>query len=179
VGAVSTRDTESVLATFPGLADCIVVEHGIAPDERCLVAYVVPGAPDIDVTALHAHARRGLPGPLTPAAIVVVDKLPLAADGTVDPALLPEPNLDGLLPYRAPSTARQETLCALFAEILGVARCGLDSDFFRLHGRSVDAVLLAARISADLGVRVSMTELFRAPTPAELDRRLDADSRPA
>jgi hypothetical protein len=173
MGAASIRDAESVLAAFPGLADFTVVEHGTAPDDRCLVAYVVPSNPDLDVTALHAHARSRLPGPLAPAAIVILDELPMAADGTVDLAELPEPDLNGLLPYRAPESPRQETLCTLFAEILGVARCGMDSDFFQLRGRSVDAVLLAGRISIELGARVSMADLFRAPTPADLDRRLD------
>ena len=75
--------------------------------------------------------------------------------------------------YRAPETARQETLCAIFAEVFGVPRIGIDDDFFELGGRSVDAVLLVARVNAALGVRVSMTDVFDAPTAAELDRRLD------
>ncbi len=69
-----------------------------------------------------------------------------------DLAGLPVPDLTGLLPYRAPATPRQETLCELFAEVLGVARCG---------------------------VRISMADLFKAPTAGDIDRRLDlmADAR--
>ena len=57
--------------------------------------------------------------------------------------------------------------------MLRVARCGLISDFFDLGGRSVEAMLLAGRINADLGVRITMADLFKAPTVADLDRRLD------
>ena len=65
-----------------------------------------------------------------------------------------EPLMD---PYQAPATPRQEILCELFAQVLGVARCGTGSDFFDLGGRPVEA----------------MADLFKAPTVADLDRRLD------
>jgi acyl carrier protein len=99
---------------------------------------------------------------------------PVDDDGKTDLDALPTPDLNGLMPYRAPATARQETLCVLFAEVLGVPRCGVDTDFFELGGRSVDAMLLAGRISSELGTRISMADLFRAPTPGDLDRRLDS-----
>jgi acyl carrier protein len=70
-------------------------------------------------------------------------------------------------------------LCELFAQVLGVARCGIDSDFFDLGGRSVEAMVLAGRISTALGIRVSMADLFKASTAGDLDSRLDqmADAR--
>jgi acyl carrier protein len=60
-----------------------------------------------------------------------------------------------------------------------VARCGIDSDFFDLGGRSIEAMVLAGRISAALGVRVSMADLFKAPTAGEMDHVLNrkADRR--
>jgi acyl carrier protein len=60
-----------------------------------------------------------------------------------------------------------------------VARCGVDSDFFDLGGRSIEAMMLAGRISTSLGIRVSMADLFRAPTVGDMDRRLNhmADAR--
>jgi acyl carrier protein len=60
-----------------------------------------------------------------------------------------------------------------------VARCGTGSDFFDLGGRSIEAMVLAGRISTALGIRVSMADLFKAPTAGEMDRRLSqmADAR--
>jgi hypothetical protein len=169
IGAV-----RSALAAFPGLADVAVVEHGTDESDQCLIAYVAPSGPGLDVRELQAHARKALRNGSMPAAIVVVDEIPVTAAGTVEVAALPVPDLTGLLPYRAPVTPRQEILCDLFAEVLGVVRCGVDNDFFDLAGRSVEAMVLAGRISTTLGVRISMADLFKAPTAAEIDRRLGA-----
>jgi hypothetical protein len=108
-----------------------------------------------------------------PATIMVVDEIPVTAVGTVNAVALPVPELSGLLPYQAPATPCQEVLCELFAEVLGVARRGLGSGFFDLGGRSIEAMVLAGRISAAPGIRVSMTDLFKAPTAGNTDRQLD------
>src|SRR5262249_18359933 len=158
---------------FPGLADVTAIEHGTDQADQCLIAYVVPSGPGLDVRELHAHARKTLRNGSMPAAIVVVDEIPVTTAGTVNVAALPVPELSGLLPYRAPETPRQEILCELFAEVLGVARCGLDNDFFDLGGRSIDAMMLAGRISTALGTRISMADLFKAPSVTDMDRRLD------
>ena len=164
---------------FPGLADVAVVEYGAGQADECLIAYVVPSGPGLDVPELHAYARKTLRNASMPAAITVIDEIPVTAAGEVDVAALPVPELSGLLPYQAPATPRQEILCELFAQVLRVARCGVDSDFFDLGGRSVEAMVLAGRINTDLNVRITMADLFKAPTVADLDRRLDqmADTR--
>ena len=175
----SIGEVKSALAAFPGLADVTVVEHGADQADQCLIAYVVPSGPGLDVPELHAYARKTLSNDSMPAAIVVVDEIPATAAGAVNVAALPVPELNGLLPYQAPSTPRQELLCELFAQVLGVARCGVDSDFFDLGGRSIEAMMLAGRISSSLGIRVSMADLFRAPTAGEMDQVLNrtADTR--
>lgn len=172
-------EVKSALAAFPGLAGVAVVEHDADGADQCVIAYVAPSGPGLDVPELHAHARKALHNGSMPAAIVVVDEIPVTATGAVDDAALPVPDLSGLLPYRAPVTPRQEILCELFAQVLGVARCGLDNDFFDLGGRSVEAMMLAARISETLGVRLTMADLFKASAAGDLDRHLDemADAR--
>ena len=169
----SIGEVRSALAAFPGLGDVTVVEHGAGQADQCLIAYVVPSGPGLDIPELHAFARKTLANGSMPAAIMVVDEIPATAAGAVDIVALPVPELAGLLPYRAPTTPRQEILCELFAQVLRVARCGVSNDFFDLGGRSVEAMLLAGRINADLDVRITMADLFRAPTVADLDRRLD------
>jgi hypothetical protein len=163
----------AALAAFPGLASVAVVEHGAGLAEECLLAYVVPAGPGLDLPEVHAYARKTLDDGCMPAAILVVDEIPVTAAGAVDAAALPVPELTGLLPYQAPATPRQELLCELFAQVLGVARCGVTGDFFDLGGRSVEAMLLAGRINAALGVRMTMADLFKAPTVTDLDHRLD------
>lgn len=179
MNAESIGEVKTALAAFPGLADVMVVEHGTGQDDQCLIAYVVPSGPGLDVPELHAYARKQLTNGSMPAAIMVVDEIPATAAGAVDVAALPVPELSGLLPYQAPATPRQEILCELFAQVLGVARCGVGSDFFDLGGRSVEAMMLAGRISTSVGIRISMADLFKAPTVGDMDRRLDqmADAR--
>ncbi len=123
--AESIGDARDVLADFPGLADVAVIEHGPGDDDRCLIGYVVPSAPGLDMGELQAFAGKSLP----------------------------VPELSGLLPCHPPVTPRQERLREIFAEVLGVARCGVSSDFFDLGGRSVEAMLLARRISTRLPTR--------------------------
>ena len=169
----SIAKVKAALAAFPGLADVAVTEHDAGQDGQCLIAYVVPSGPGLDTPELHAYARKTLSNDTMPAAILVVDQIPVTPAGTPDTAALPVPELTGLLPYRPPATPRQEDLCELFAQVLAVARCGLDSDFFDLGGRSVEAMVLAGRISAAFDLRISMADLFKSPTVADMDTRLE------
>jgi Phosphopantetheine attachment site len=169
----SISEAKTALEAFPGLTDITVIEHGAGQADECLIAYVVSAGSGLDVPELHAYARKALRNGSMPTAIMVVDEIPVTAAGAVNAAALPVPELAGLLPYEPPVTPRQELLCELFAQVLGVARCGTSSDFFDLGGRSVEAMVLAGHISAALGVRVSMADLFKAPTAADMDRRLD------
>jgi nonribosomal peptide synthetase DhbF len=173
----AVQDVEDALATFPDLADVTVVEQSVEADDERLVAYVTSGGAELDVSALHAHARKLLPGHLVPAAIVVLDTLPVTAEGGVDHQALPTADLEGLMPYQAPDSPRQEALCSIFAEVLGVPRVGVSDNFFDLDGQSLEALLLSARITSTLGVEVSMADLFDAPTVAELDQLIDERSR--
>jgi Phosphopantetheine attachment site len=98
-----------------------------------------------------------------------------AAGPTTGPALdLSAPEVASMRPYRAPGNVRQQTLCEIFAEVLHLPRVGIDDDFFALGGRSVDGVLIATRANAAFSCRLSLVDLFDAPTVAELDRQLDA-----
>jgi hypothetical protein len=166
----SNVEIEAALSAFPGLGGIAVTEYAWTHPGTCLVAYVAPVG--VDVAALSAHARQRLPGHLVPAAIIAVDSIPVAPGGAIDPAELPAPNLSGLMPYRAPETPRQRILCDVFAEVLRVPRVGLDDDFFSLGGRSIDAMLLAGRITAAMDMSVAIVDLFDAPSVAELDQRL-------
>lgn len=87
-------------------------------------------------------------------------------------AELPEPVFASPSAYRAPGTHRQETLCSLFAQALGVTRVGLDDSFFDLGGQSLNGVRLTNLINKTLGLELSIDELFDFPTVAELDQHL-------
>lgn len=169
----AVQNVRAVLAAYPGLKDLAVLAHEQDSVGQVLVAYIVPGSPGLNMAALHKYARQLLPGSAMPAAIMVVDAIPVTSAGTAEPQSLPTPDLRGLMPYRSPDTPRQEALCTIFAEALARPRCGVDDNFFTLGGESIDAMLIASRASAMVGQEISMNDLFDAPTVAELDQLLN------
>jgi amino acid adenylation domain-containing protein len=172
---VEPVEVENVLSGQPGVAHTAVVARIAPSGEKRLVAYVVPDGEPPDFAALRARARTELPDYMVPEVFVAVDALPLTPNGKVDRAALPEPVFGQTADrvHQPPATERQEVLCALFAEVLGIDRVGVDDSFLDLGGQSMLAVRLAARITAALGVEVVVLDVFDAPTVRELDARLD------
>ncbi|WP_335932749.1 amino acid adenylation domain-containing protein [Streptomyces sp. PTD5-9] len=181
---VELGEIEAVLAAHPRVADTAVVVREDVPGDKRLVAYAVPapgGTEDEDLAALlREHAARDLPAHMVPSAVVALERLPLTGNGKLDRKALPAPGRPAATASRAPRGPREEQLCAIFAEVLGTDRAGVDDNFFELGGHSLLAVRLAARVKAAFGAEVSIGTVFRSPTPAALAAALDtavADGR--
>ncbi|MFF9865932.1 amino acid adenylation domain-containing protein [Streptomyces sp. NPDC013953] len=189
---VEPGEIEAVLGRRPGVGRVAVVAREDATGERRLVAYVAGhqgdrGAPGTGAGAgtrtavaaeLREYAASVLPRHLVPDTVVVLDALPLTPNGKLDRAALPAPEgpAGG---GRRPGTEREQALCALFADVLGVPSVGADDDFFALGGHSLLVARLLGRIHAVLGAEVGVRTLFEAPTPAKLASRLTAVAAPA
>ncbi|MEV0619367.1 non-ribosomal peptide synthase/polyketide synthase [Nonomuraea sp. NPDC050404] len=176
---IEPGEVEAVLATHPQVAQAVVVVAEDGSGERRLVAYVTAdGIPE--VAELRAHVAAVLPEYMVPAAFVLMDALPLTRTGKLDRRALPAPAFDGLPAGRGPRDPREEILCGLFAEVLGVSRVSVDDDFFDLGGHSLLATRLISKIRSVLGVELSVRELFADPTVAGIARRAVAGTtRPA
>ncbi|MEO3814902.1 FkbM family methyltransferase, partial [Sphaerisporangium sp. B11E5] len=121
---------------------------------------------------VRAHLRERLPLSMVPDALVVLDALPLTPNGKLDRRALPAPGRTDRGPRRPPGDRREEVLCRLYAEILGVPEVGVDDDFFELGGQSLLAIRLMSRIRAELGGDLGIRVLFECPTVASLAGRI-------
>jgi len=165
---IEPGEIEAVAAEFPGVERAVVLAR-----QNRLVGYVTG---DVDVAELRSFAARNLPAHMVPAVFVALDALPLTVNGKMDRRALPDPEFEAM--GHAPRTPREEVLCALFAEVLGLERVGVDDGFFDFGGHSLLATRLVARIRAALGVELPLRAVFDAPTAAGLDRLLDASGLP-
>ncbi|WP_330261312.1 amino acid adenylation domain-containing protein [Streptomyces sp. NBC_00539] len=167
---IELPEIESVLAAFPGIRQVAVVAREDRPGDKRLAAYLV-GDGEVDVDALTRHARQLLPEYMIPAAVVLLDKLPLTPNNKLDYRALPAPALptsDG----RPPRSPAEVTLCALFADVLGVRDIGIDDNFFALGGHSLLATRLISRIRTAFDCELPVRALFEAPTVAMLAAQL-------
>ncbi|MEE3065264.1 MAG: amino acid adenylation domain-containing protein, partial [Actinomycetota bacterium] len=120
------------------------------------------------VAELRRFVAARLPEFMVPAAITVMQSMPLTVNGKLDRQALPAPEFLNTAAYRAPRDQRERVLAALFAEILGVTRVGVDDSFFDLGGHSLSATRLVARIRVELGAEVPIRAVFDVPTVAGL-----------
>ena len=152
-----------------------VVLVTVTPTGDQLVGYVVPGpGRNIDAAVLSEFAGRSLPSYMVPAALMVLDALPLNTSGKLDRAGLPEPVFASAKQYREPRTEIERIVADVFADVLGVERVGIDDDFFELGGNSLVATQLVTRVGSALGVQLGVRELFESTTVATLAARAES-----
>ncbi len=175
---VEPGEVEAALVRLAGVSQAVVLVREDRPGDKRLVAYVTA---DRDAVLagqlLRGQLATTLPEYLVPAAILVLDQLPLTGNGKVDRAALPAPSTELATGGRPPRTPAEEILCGLFADLLGVSAVGIDDSFFELGGHSLLAVRLTARIRVTLGAEVALRTLFESPTVAELAAALTTASK--
>ncbi|MER7050602.1 amino acid adenylation domain-containing protein [Streptomyces jumonjinensis] len=170
---VEPGEIEAVLASHEAVGQVAVIAREDRPGDKRLVAYAVAAAEGIDLDEVRAFAGARLPDYMVPAALILLDALPVTANGKLDRAALPAPDFAGATGGRGPATPMEEVLCGLFAEVLGVERVGAEVSFFDLGGDSLLAMRLIARVRAVLDTELSIRDLFTAPTVAGMARLID------
>ncbi|MBV9822813.1 MAG: amino acid adenylation domain-containing protein, partial [Actinobacteria bacterium] len=172
---VEPSEVEACLGRHPGVVKSAVLAREDKPGDKRLVAYVVPraGLP-VTPTDLREHVAGELPAHLVPSAFVLLDRLPLTANGKLDRQALPAPDYAVAAAGRAPRTEREQVLCELFEEVLGLAQVGIDDDFFDLGGHSLLATKLISKVRSRLGLELRINAVFDHPTVAGLTGWLDS-----
>jgi amino acid adenylation domain-containing protein/non-ribosomal peptide synthase protein (TIGR01720 family) len=167
---VELGEIEAALSAQPGVARAAVIAdatgQGVA---RRLIGYFTGAA---TVEEVRAGLKDRLPDYMVPAVLIPVPDLPLTVNGKLDVKALPAPESAQREAGRAPQTPLETALCDIFAEVLNIARPGVDESFFDLGGHSLLATRLVSRARGALKADLSIRDLFEAPRVEELARRI-------
>ncbi|HSF39388.1 MAG TPA: non-ribosomal peptide synthase/polyketide synthase [Thermoanaerobaculia bacterium] len=169
-------EVEAVLGRHPDLAECVATVREDRPEDRRLVAYVVPQpgrAPDL--SELRSFVAERLPDFMVPAAFVTLAALPLTPSGKVDRKALPAPEWQTPEEtWLAPRTPAEEALAGIWAELLGLQRVGAVDNFFDLGGHSLLATQARSRVRESFGVELPLRTFFERPMLADLAAEIEA-----
>jgi amino acid adenylation domain-containing protein/thioester reductase-like protein/non-ribosomal peptide synthase protein (TIGR01720 family) len=170
---IELGEVRAVLAGLDGVGQAVVIAREDRPGDKRLVGYVTGTAEPAEIRA--GLAAR-LPAYMVPAAVVVIDELPLTVNGKLDIRALPAPEYQDGDRYRAPASAVEEILAGIYAQVLGLERAGIDDSFFDLGGNSLTAMRVIATINISLDAHLTVRSLFDAPSVRSLSQQLCLDA---
>jgi amino acid adenylation domain-containing protein/thioester reductase-like protein/non-ribosomal peptide synthase protein (TIGR01720 family) len=170
---IELGEVQAALFGLAGVEHAAVIAREDRPGDKRLVGYVTGATGTLDPAQLRVALAERLPAYMVPAAVVVLEALPLTVNGKLDTRALPAPEyIAG--GYRAPANLTEEILAGIYARVLGLERVGVDDSFFDLGGDSLSAMRLIAAINADQDAALSVRDVFEAPTVALLAPRIGA-----
>jgi amino acid adenylation domain-containing protein len=168
---IELGEIEAVLSRCPGVTQAAVVLRDDMPGGAGLVGYC--RAAHWDPEAVRRAAAAVLPDYMVPAALVEIAQFPLTVSGKVDRAALPAPPRAGSGDKAPLTTPTQETVAALWRDVLGLDAVGAEDDFFALGGQSLLAIRLVARLRRATRRSVPMTAVFKNPVLRQFADYLD------
>jgi mycobactin peptide synthetase MbtE len=174
---IELGEVGAAISVDPSVGQAVVVASDLPGLGKSLVGYVTPadgaGSDTVDLERIRARVAAALPEYMTPAAYVVIDEIPITAHGKIDRTALPEPEIMAKARYRDPSTVTERRIAALFSELLGHDRVGVDDSFFDLGGHSLVATKLVTAIRSECGAEVGIRDVFELGTVGSLAERVD------
>ena len=161
---IELGEIQAALSGLEGVKQAVVIAREDRPGDKRLVGYVT-GA--VEPAELRAALAERLPAYMVPAAVVVLEALPLTVNGKLDTRALPAPEYQDVDRYRAPADAVEEILAGIYAQVLGLERVGVEESFFELGGDSILSMQVVARARA-AGVVCRPRDIFVEQTVARL-----------
>jgi amino acid adenylation domain-containing protein len=164
---VEPGEVEAALNTHPAVRTAAVLADTEPSGDKRLVAYVASAAPSLSVEDLRGFLRQRLPQFMMPAAYVMLDELPLTANGKVDRTALPRaaarrPELTTT--YVPPRGSVEQALARMWCEVLRLDRVGARDNLFELGGHSLTVIQLSSRVQRAFALEVPVPVLFDHPT---------------
>ncbi|MBE9120384.1 amino acid adenylation domain-containing protein [Tychonema sp. LEGE 07199] len=168
---IEAGEIEAALNEHPAVKTSIVTAFGENHSQKRLVGYIVPqqnAAPAVE--ELRQFLSEKLPDYMVPSTLIILDALPLSANGKVNRKALPEP--DAAIPeaknFVAPRTPIEEILARICCEVLGIEQLSITDNFFELGGNSLLAIQLAAKIREYCQIELPLCEIFAGRSLAVL-----------
>jgi hypothetical protein len=162
---IELGEIEARLAEHADVGEAVVVMREDTAGDKRLVAYytcVEDTERGIMAEELRSHLSARLPEYMTPAAYVWLERFPLTTNGKLNRQALPAPEGDAYVAheYEAPVGETETALAMMWAELLGVKEVGRHDNFFDLGGHSLLATKLVHRIDQEIGVEVTLRDVF-------------------
>jgi amino acid adenylation domain-containing protein len=179
---VEPGEIESRLLTHPAVNQCKIIARGTGAGDKLLVGYIAPVAGSMPTDEeLCLWLRDRLPEFMVPSAYMIIDELPVNANGKIDTHALPEPEAAAIFaPGKTqPETDTQKQLSLIWKDILDQDEIGIDDDFFALGGHSLLGMKLFTRIQKSFDLALPLATLFQSPTIRLLAKAIDRESDPA
>ncbi|AGC62824.1 non-ribosomal peptide synthetase [Mycobacterium liflandii 128FXT] len=168
---IEPGEVGAALSRMAGVDQAVVIARHDHPGDPRLVGYFTGNA---DPTELRAALATQLPHYMVPTALIPIAELPLTVNGKLDTRALPAVQYGHTQRYRAPDTPAEQTLAAIYAQVLGLDRVSVDDSFFDLGGDSLSAMRVVSAINTTLNTDVAVRVLFDAPTVCALAQKLRA-----
>ncbi|MEK0470704.1 AMP-binding protein [Mycobacterium ulcerans] len=168
---IEPGEVGAALSRMAGVDQAVVIARHDHPGDPRLVGYFTGNA---DPTELRAALATQLPHYMVPTALIPIAELPLTVNGKLDTRALPAVQYGHTQRYRAPDTPAEQTLAAIYAQVLGLDRVSVDDSFFDLGGDSLSAMRVVSAINTTLNTDVAARVLFDAPTVCALAQKLRA-----
>jgi amino acid adenylation domain-containing protein len=166
---IELEEIENSLTRHSGVRQAVVVAD---TNQERLAAYILPDDFSLTAKSLQSWAESQLPAYMVPSSWLLLDTLPLTTSGKVNRQALPEPTFnDGHDTYAAPRGKDEQTIAAIWSEVLEVEKIGIHDNFFQLGGHSLRATQIMSRMRQQLGWDVPIRAIFESPTIAGLSAR--------
>ena len=179
---IELSEIEAVLNQHPAVRETVVIVGEDVPDDKYLIAYIVPNQEQIPMQEVQSFAsllrqflKEKLPEYMMPRAYVILESLPLTPNGKVDRRALPMPDTISFnnQDYVAPRSQVEKLLAQIWAKVLGKEQVGIHDNFFELGGHSLLATQLISRIRDTFQIDVPVRNLFAAPTVEQLTKYIE------
>ncbi|WP_413198525.1 amino acid adenylation domain-containing protein [Nostoc piscinale] len=160
---IELGEIEAAIAQYPGVRETVVVVNA-----QRIVAYLVPqAAQTLSISELRSFLESKLPSYMIPVAFVLLEALPLTANGKVDRQALPAPDTNRpelADAYQPPQTEVEQTIAQIWQTVLQLENVGIHDNFFELGGHSLLLVQVHSKLREKFTKDLAVLDLFRYPT---------------